>query len=343
MMGRIFRLLLLTLGIGTGLWLVLNYKLLSYGLVQLQGQLHVIRESQPIEDVLNDPEFPDSLKHNLRQLTAIRRFAIDSLGLKDHGQYQKLYNQGGKPVLWVITASDPFRLEAYTWSFPFLGELEYKGFFDEARARKEREELLLSGLDVGWGTAGAWSTLGWFDDPLLSGMLERSEGAFAELIIHEMSHGTVFIAGDTEASENLATFIGEEGALRYLRHIYGQGSSQEELYLLEREDEERVGLFMQRCTSELDSLYRQLSIKSGIVGKRKEKQQAFNRILARFDALELNQPERYTRLRQKLSEANNTAVLSYVRYRSGQGDLTQQLQRRGGNLREVIDSLVNAH
>ncbi|MFM9055618.1 MAG: aminopeptidase [Bacteroidota bacterium] len=342
-MARAFKLLLLWLAIGTVIWLAFNYRMVAYGLMQLKGQVHVIRCAQPIDEVLNDPNFPDSLKHNLRRLDSFRRFAIDSLGLTDHGQYQKLYDQGGKPVLWVITASAPFRLEAYTWSFPFLGELEYKGFFDESRASEEREELLGKGLDVGWGTAGAWSTLGWFNDPLLSGMLDRSEGAFAELIIHEMSHGTVFIPGDTEASENLATFIGEEGALRYLRNRYGMGSNQEESYTQEREDEERVGLFMQRSADELDSLYRQLPENASIAEKREAKRQAFNRISAAFDALELNQPERYGRLRKKLSEANNTVVLSYVRYRSGQQDLAQELERRGGNLREVIDSLAKAH
>lgn len=343
MMARAFKLFLLTLGISTVIWLAFNYQLLSYGLMQLQGQVRIIREARPVEDVLNDPEFPDSLKHNLRRLESVRRFAIENLGLNDHGQYKTLYNQGGKPVLWVLTASDAFRLDAYTWSFPFLGDLEYKGFFDEHTARKEREELLRKGLDVGWGSVGAWSTLGWFDDPLLSGMLDRSEGAFAELIIHEMSHGTVFIPGDTEASENLATFIGEEGALRYLRSVHGSGSRQEELYTEEREDEEQVGLFMQQCAVQLDSLYRQLPDEAGIAEKREAKRQAYHRILAGFDALKLNQPERYARLRQKLAEANNTVVLSYVRYRSSQIGHRQDLERRGGNLREVIDSLVKSN
>lgn len=339
----VLRLVLFGIAICVAILILLNLSLIGYGIAQLKGQLHIITASRPIEEFLEDPAFPDSLKHNLRRVNRIRQFAIDSLGLKENDQYKTLYDQKGKPVLWLVTASDKFRLKSHTWSFPFVGEVEYKGFFDKATANSEAEELRRSGFDVGLGTVGAWSTLGWFNDPLLSRMLERSEGAFAELLIHEISHGTVYIPNDTEASENLATFIGEEGAIRYLRSRYGANSPAEKAYREERQDEQRTGEFMLSCAGRLERLYAGFSTDMPSEEKQTQKQDLFKEFAASFDSLGLNYPESYARLRQRLAEANNTVILAYVRYRSGQNAFAQVLLDNGGDLRKLVDSLSLAH
>ena len=337
------RLVLLGIAIGFTILALLNLSLIDYGLSQLKGQLHIITASRPIEEFLEDPAFPDSLKQNLRRVNSIRRFAIDSLGLKENDQYKTLYDQEGKPVLWLVTASEKFRLKSHTWTFPVIGEVEYKGFFEKSAANREAEKLRRSGLDVSLGTVGAWSTLGWFNDPLLSRMLERSEGSFAELLIHEMSHGTVYIPDDTEASENLATFIGEEGAIRYLRSRYGAESPAEKAYRLEREDEQSTGVFMLSCARRLEHLYSGFPKDMPLHEKQKHKMELFEEFATSFDSLGLNNPQNYSRLRQRLAEANNTVILAYVRYRSGQNVFGDALLNNGGDLRKLVDSLSSAH
>ncbi len=199
---------------------------LSYGYNQAKGQLKVITQSRPIEDFLQDPNFPDSLKQKLELTMAVRGFAVDSLGLNKSDNYTELYDQKGKTLLWNVSASEPYALKAYTWQYPFLGEMPYKGF-DLEKAKKEADLLKEKGFDVRIRTVGGWSTLGILKDPLLSNMLERNDGALAEVIIHELTHATLFVKNEVEFNENLASFIGEKGAERFLvSHLWGQfGSS----------------------------------------------------------------------------------------------------------------------
>ncbi|MBK7966761.1 MAG: aminopeptidase [Bacteroidetes bacterium] len=108
---------------------VFNFRLVNYGVAQLKGQLKILYDAEPIETKLSDATFPDSLKAKLRLIQEIKKFANDSLGLVVSKNYTKVYDQKGKPVLWVITASRAFSMKAYEWNFPFLGNVSYKGFF----------------------------------------------------------------------------------------------------------------------------------------------------------------------------------------------------------------------
>lgn len=158
-----------------GIFLILSvwqYRLIRYGLQQLKGQLHIVSNAQPIGEILNDPDFPDSLKNKLRLSYAVRSYATGVLGLKDSKNYTTVYDQKGKPALWVLTASEPFALKAYEWYFPFLGDVSYKGFFEKENGENDLRQLMSMGYDISFRPTTAWSTLGWFKDPLLSGMLK---------------------------------------------------------------------------------------------------------------------------------------------------------------------------
>ena len=142
-----------------------NWDLVLYGIAQGQGQLHIMQEARPIADIMADPEFPDSLKTKLDLIQEIRDFAIDSLGLTDSDSYREVYDQKGEPILWIVTACQPYALEDYKWEFPLLGALSYKGHFEKWKADAEAAELAKTGLDTDVGEVSAWSTLGWLDDP----------------------------------------------------------------------------------------------------------------------------------------------------------------------------------
>ncbi|MBA3901938.1 MAG: aminopeptidase, partial [Bacteroidetes bacterium] len=217
-----------------GAILLFNFSLVGYGFSQLKGQLAILLNTQPIEEVLADPAFPDSLKTKLILIQEIRAFAVDSIGINPSENYTTFYDQKGKDILWVLTACEPYELKAYEWTFPLLGAVQYKGFFDLEKGKKEEEKILNSGLDGGLGRVGAWSTLGFFKDPVLSNMLAYEDGNLANLIIHELTHGTLFVKGDVEFNENLANFIGDQGAIRFLKQRYGEESAELKEYLESR-------------------------------------------------------------------------------------------------------------
>ena len=177
-MGSIKKVLIVILAILAGL-LIYHHELVIYGLGQARGQLEIVWHARPIEEVLNDPDFPDSLKVNLRLIEDIKFFAFDSLGINFSKNYSKVYDQKGRELMFVVTACQPFRLEPKQWSFPIIGTFSYKGFFNEQKARNLEASLKDEGLDTNIRTAGGWSTLGWLQDPILSNMLAESEADFA--------------------------------------------------------------------------------------------------------------------------------------------------------------------
>src|SRR5262245_59803607 len=122
------------------LWCAMNSELVVYGLQQANGQLKIVRHARPLSEVMQDPGVNDTIKAKLRYIEAVKRFAIDSLGLKESKNYTTLYDQHGKPILWVLTAAERYKLEPYQWKFPLLGKVGYKGFFEIERGKKARKE-----------------------------------------------------------------------------------------------------------------------------------------------------------------------------------------------------------
>lgn len=292
--------------------------LLLYGVRQARGQLHIVWNARPAAELLQDPSFPDSLKDKLILIEKVRKFAIDSLGLKDTRNYKTVYDQKGEEIMWVVTASEPFRLKAREWTFPVLGSVPYKGFFDKDLALELRDELEKEGWDVSIRNPGGWSTLGWFTDPILSKMLERSEGDLANLIIHEMSHATIFVKDSIEFNENLATFIGDRGAEKFLISVYGEDSEQFRSYLAEDSDFLKYSDHMLRGSEKLDSLYKSMTEDMGLERKRALKKEMIERIILALDTLKLERPGPPPSLRFRERLPNNAYFMNFRRYQARQ-------------------------
>ena len=145
-----------------------NCNSIWYGIQQGKGQLKIVYGAEPVSQFLEDSTYSDSLKEKLRLIKEIKTFAIDSLGINPSENYEKLFDQEGKPVMWVVTACEKIKLEPYYWKFPFLGKFSYKGYFDQKKAIKEEQKLKDQGYDTDIGIVNAWSTLGWFKDPIMS-------------------------------------------------------------------------------------------------------------------------------------------------------------------------------
>ncbi|MDR6564188.1 MULTISPECIES: aminopeptidase [unclassified Arcicella] len=231
-------------------WVVYLYQ-------QARGGLDVAFNTRPLEEVLKDKNVPDSLKKRILLIGEIKRFAIDSLGLQDNPKvYQTLYDQQGRPLVYLLTVAERYKMEAVMFNFPFIGNFTYKGFFDSTAAYQEENVWKLQGYDTEMGQGAAYSTLGWLPEPILSSMLYYSDGKLASLIIHEMTHGTIFVKDDHETSENLANFIGDYGAKRFLIYKYGKESPQFQKKNQSKEVRDKYIKHLNRGTLKLDSLYK---------------------------------------------------------------------------------------
>lgn len=288
-----------------------NYKLISYGLSQLDGQINILYNAKEITDVIKDQNFPDSLKRKLLLIQEIKAFAIDSIGLSPSNSYETVFNQEGKPILKIITACKPFELEDYTWSFPILGEVSYKGFFNNDRLQEELKSITKKGYDTNISEVTAWSTLGWFKDPVLTNFINKSDGKLANLIIHELTHGTMYVKSDVYFNENLASFIGHIGAQQFLIHKFGIDSPEHTNYLQEMSDEELLSDFVVNKSKTLDSLYQSFDRQMALNAKITLKRTFIDNFHLQLQKLPINSIKKYTPKKNKI---NNTYFQSFRRY-----------------------------
>ncbi len=298
------------------------WPLVHYGFVQARGQLMVLWQAQPIEYFLENEDFPGALKEKIELIQEIKSFARDSLGLKLGEHYSTIYDQQGEDILWNVSACKPYKLESYQWRFPLLGSFGYKGFFDRALAEEEEQRLAAEGYDTNIRPVNAWSTLGWFNDPILSNMLYRSEGALAELIIHELTHATIFVKDSLVFNENLASFVGEKGAEAFLAYKYGKKAPQLAAYRNSENDYRKFLEHMINGANTLDSLY--LAIEDlPIDEKGYLKDETIQKIIQNLDTVSFQNPDRFVNAYAD-SKPNNTRFMSFKRYH-GQYELLENI------------------
>lgn len=331
---------------GIGLIIVLAlvwmHDLVWYGYQQGKGQLEIVLGAVEVSDIMQDASAPDSLKEKLQYVARVREYAIKELGLNDTENYTTLYDQKGKPLLWVVTGTRPFAFEPYEWRFPVVGTVPYKGFFTYEFAVDEMERVKSLGYDAGIRTVGGWSTLGWFKDPILSNMLYRSKGDLTNLIIHELVHSTIFVKDSVNFNENLASFIGDLGAEAFLRDTYGENSEELNAYLTEVQEEQEYATHILRGADILTQLYVGSEGRDSI-DIAADKTTMIKEIVQNMDTLSFSQIER---VQQRLIAdlPNNTYFMSFIRYRERQSDLSEMYRERyKADLKYMISELKDAY
>jgi len=337
------RKIFLGLALVLSILIIWNWSLVKYGVEQGIGQAKIVWNSRSVETILSDPQFPDSLKAKLRLIQEIRRFAIDSLGLKDTKNYRTVYDQKGKEVMWVVMASEPFRLKPKLWNFPVVGAVPYKGYFNKEDAKIERKNLEAEGFDVSVRNPQGWSTLGWFTDPILSRMLERSEGDLGSLILHEMVHATLWVKDSVDFNENLASFIGDTAAYEFLKYRFGKNSVEYRSYLEESQNYTKYSGHMLRGALGLDSLYNTMKSTDAINSKRKRKEKFIQKIVDALDTLSLlhlkNPSKRFGGLLP-----NNAYFMSFRHYDSRVDRFRKEMNRKfKGDLKGYIRYLAKKY
>jgi predicted aminopeptidase len=210
----------------------------------IKGQYQIFANQEPVTEVIRDPQTPADLKSQLELLQRLRTFAADDLKLPVNGHYEAYADVHRPYVVWNVQAAPQFSLEPVTWWYPLVGSLEYRGYFSERGAREAADRLKRKGFDVFVGGVEAYSTLGWFKDPVLNTFIFQEEPELAEVVFHELGHQRLFARGDTDFNEAFATVVGQEGARRWLRS-QGNTNAYDEYLVSLRRNAQFVRLIME--------------------------------------------------------------------------------------------------
>ncbi|MFT4173682.1 MAG: aminopeptidase [Rhodocyclaceae bacterium] len=182
----------------------------------MSGQVELMWRARPVAEVERLPETSATVRERLALAGEIRRFASAELGLPDNGSYRRYANLERPYVAWNVFANPPLSMTPQSWCVPVAGCVNYLGFFSEDDAHALAARLRAQGMDVHVAGVPAYSTLGWFDDPLLNTFIQWSEPELARLIFHELAHQLLYVKHDTEFNESFAATVEEAGVRRWL-------------------------------------------------------------------------------------------------------------------------------
>jgi predicted aminopeptidase len=255
----------------------------SYYAQSIGGHLDLMAKRQDVSTLVADESTPPALKQKLERADAIREFASAELALPDNGSYRSYVDVGKPYVTWNVVAAPALSLKAKTWCFPVVGCVAYRGYFDEAEARAYGKELADENMDVVVAGARAYSTLGWFDDPILNTILFDAEYRFAGTLFHELSHEQVFVAGDSSFNESYAVTVEREGVLRWLARHSTPGMQR--AYDQERARREEFLALVLATRKDLAELYGSLMDDAG---KSREKDRIFDALRAGYGRLKIS-------------------------------------------------------
>ena len=189
---------------------------LGYYWQAVHGHLDIMGRAQPIRETLEQPETPEALRRRLGRVLVIREFASRQLALPDNGSYRSYADVGRPFALWNVVAAPEFSVRPKETCMLFVGCVTYRGFYSEQDAREYAHEQRETGYDSYVGGVPAYSTLGFFNDPVLSTFVRAPEVEVARLIFHELAHQVVYVRDDTAFNESFATAVEEEGLRRWL-------------------------------------------------------------------------------------------------------------------------------
>jgi len=313
-----------------------NINMLGYGLGQLKGQIALLLKRQPVSEIMSQKETSTELKNKLLFIDSVMLFGINELGFKPTNNYKTFVELQGKPVLWTLSASEKFALKPFMWKYPILGEMAYKGYFDSLKLANEALHLKELGFEVCEGEVIAWSTLGFLPDPILSSMLELPKGKLARLILHELTHSEVFISSDADLNENLASFMGDKGALLFLEMQYGNRSEPlQELhdYLF---DLKILTDYTLEFKTQLEFFYTKIE-RLPEIQKQTRKELFLEGYVKGLRNQKLKNPKNFEKLLNSETLPKNCFFNDFMMYRNYQGEFEMQLkENHQNNLKSFI-------
>lgn len=273
------------------------------------NQMSLLSKRVPIEKALKDPTLTPEEKSKLELAQHAREFAENTLKLKPTKNYTSFVKLDRPYVTYVVSAAPKWKLEHHLWSYPFVGKMPYKGFFNEESAKEEQEDLKKENLDTYMRGVSAYSTLGWFNDPLLSSMLRYKDYDLVNTIIHETVHATIYIKNSSDFNERLAVFLGNKGAEMFYKQQEGPDVPTIKQIQNENKDEKLFSEFISGEIKDLTQWYNTQSNKT-----EDDRRTRIKEIQARFEKnlKPKLSSENYKRFNE--IELNNARLLVYKTY-----------------------------
>lgn len=300
-----------------------------------RGHLDLMCRARDIDAVLKDNEIPSAVRARLERVRAMRRFASERLGLPDNDSYRSYADLEREYAIWNVFAAPVLSVEPHRWCFPIVGCVVYRGYFDEADARRYARTLQEQDLETYVAGVPAYSTLGWFDDPVVSTIMDYPEADLAGLIFHELAHQVAYAKGDSVFNESFATAVEIEGVERWLKREGRDGDI--EAYRLRRERDARVIELILAHRRRLAEAYEsdqdrewKLSRKAQLIDELRDR---YTKMIAAWDGY-----RRYGRWFEQ--DLNNAHFVVIAAYHDKVSAFQALLARHGGDLAAFYDAVV---
>ncbi|MBM4257729.1 MAG: hypothetical protein FJ147_17785 [Deltaproteobacteria bacterium] len=296
----------------------------------------ILWNRRPIVEVLARPDLDATTREKLETVLRVRQFVETDLGFKTGGSYQSVTEISKPPIVYVETAAPRTKLEPYTWWFPIIGRVAYKGYFIQDEAKQEAQRLEAQGYDTFIRPASAFSTLGWFSDPLLPHLLKYDAETLANIIIHELFHTTFYINGQSAFNESLANFAGHRGVIAFLTKEQGKEAAAVRQAVATWENELAVAGFLGGAVERLNALY---SSSVAEEDKLQQREQLFLQVQEEFRRLPAKVRRNADLATVKL---NNAVLLQYLVYLQELTLFERIYEQHGQDLRTTLEKIMAA-
>ena len=303
------------------------------------AEARILRARRPIPEVMTDPATRPEVRDKLAFIWEARRFAADELGIDVGDAYTQFTRLDSDTLAMVLSAAEKDRMVPKTWWFPIVGNVPYKGFFDHDDARDAQADLQEEGYDTYLRPTSAFSTLGWFNDPVLSSMLESDDVEVVSTVLHELSHRHLFVSGQVGFNESYATFIGRVAAIRFFCTRQGGGPDTVKCHRAQARwrDFQRFSVYVDGLVDELQAVYGDSTLTREQKIQRREAVFAASREHFDRDVAPTFESTGFGGFRQ--TPLNNATLLARIRYYHRLPDFQAYLEQHGDDLNEVLSAL----
>ncbi|MDX1960996.1 MAG: aminopeptidase [Leptospiraceae bacterium] len=300
-----------------------------------KGQFQILYDRKEISKLINQTDIDSNQKEKLKLIADAREFALENLSLNKKGGFLYFTKLDRTEVGWHVTASYPLKFESYTWWFPIVGKVPYKGYFDLEEAKKLEDDLIKEGLDTRLRITAGYSTLGWFSDPVLSPQLRLRDDELVALVIHELSHATVYINGDSIFNESYASFVEEMGTKKFFETNFKE-KSEEILTKRKKIQTENKYIIseMKKTGNQLKELYNEKITDEEKLNRKKEIIETFRETILSNPELQFLDKERYKKIK-----LNNESFIGVLRYASGFSFFQKKLEEVNGDFKKFHEEM----
>jgi predicted aminopeptidase len=281
----------------------------SYYYQAVEGHADIIQRMKPLEEVIASPETSVVVRDQLQRAKQIRQFAIEKLHLPDNASYTQFVDLKRKFVVWNVYATPRFSLKPKQWCFPIVGCLSYRGYFSPEPAFLEANELKEQGFDVYVAGIRAYSTLGWFNDPLLNTMLSKETWQLAALIFHELTHQLLYVSDDSTFNESFASAVEEIGLQLWLEQHKNEHDFK--TYQLSKQRNQQMIFLVLKTKEKLAELYEKTLPEYEMLNLKNE---LLNELQTEYKKLKETEWDNYQGYDRWFAEVNNAKLLSVAMY-----------------------------